>query len=79
VYTNVLKNVSDGILSKIIQSLFALHLFLAFLILINPVALEFEDLINIPKSKTHKCILYLNIIKKEKKNYCVRHLNNYLI
>jgi len=51
VATDILATVSGGPLRITIMALFAVHLFLAFLILINPVAQEFEDFVNIPQRK----------------------------
>ncbi len=51
VSTDILTAVNDGPIKTAIMALFAIHLFLAFLILMNPVAQEFEDFIDIPQSK----------------------------
>ncbi len=51
VTTDILTTVNDGPIKIAIMALFAIHLFLAFLILINPVAQEFEDFVDIPQSK----------------------------
>lgn len=51
VATDILNTVTEGPLKITITALFAIHLFLAFLILINPVAQEFEDFVDIPQRK----------------------------
>ena len=50
VENNVLNSVTGGGLKTAISVCFAIHLFLAFLILLNPVAQEFESFVNIPQS-----------------------------
>ncbi|XP_054154352.1 uncharacterized protein LOC128952915 [Oppia nitens] len=57
VSSDILNSVSIGGLRTTITLLFAIHLFLAFLIILNPVAQEFEDLVGIPQYFTYKrCI-----------------------
>ena len=55
VANNVIDNLKPGTLTTIIQFCFFVHCFFAFLIVVNPVLLECEETISIPKSKSNKC------------------------
>ena len=59
--SNIIDGISKGPLQIIIEFSFAIHLFFAFLIILNPFLLEFEEMFKIPNSKSiiynHKLII----------------------
>ena len=59
--SNIIESISKGPLRIIIECSFAIHLFFAFLIILSPFLLEFEEMFKIPNSKSiiynHKLII----------------------
>jgi len=52
VKSNIIDGISKGPLQIIIECSFAIHLFFAFLIILSPFLLEFEEMFKIPNSKS---------------------------
>jgi len=59
---NVLVNIPDGTLITIINILMAFHVLCAFLIVINPVNLTFEEHLNIPRTFTWKRVVLRTLV-----------------
>lgn len=59
---NILENLSEGPMQYIVEILITLHLFFGFVIVINPVCQEMEEVVGIPTHFTFKRIISRTVI-----------------
>jgi hypothetical protein len=64
VHPSIIEDLPANGLTTTIEIMFLIHCYFAFLIIINPVLLEIEELLNIPKRKNRLVFLVQNILTK---------------